>query len=303
MKIFAFRPVRFCAFALALAAFTPGGRAGPVADSPTNTHPDFEVTVTGRGRPVLFIPGLATPGTIWQPVVDQLKATCQCHVLSLAGFGGVPPTGTNPFLVRVRDEIIGYVHDAKLDHPVIVGHSMGGMMALWLAETAPELPGRLVIVDAMPFQAAIMNPTATEESARASIAPRVALYARASRAEFVAEQQKLAPQWVASADLATQIVAENGRSDPKTVSRALSELVSMDLREELGKVRCPVLVLGSLADKVVHAPRDEIIRAFHLQYAGLAGVRFEMFDGARHFIMVDDPAGFQKALDGELAEK
>ena len=77
----------------ALCLLTPAlaipSRAGvTVFDALANTHPDFQVTVTGQGRPVIFIPGLATPGSIWQPAVDQLKATCECHVLTFAGFGG-----------------------------------------------------------------------------------------------------------------------------------------------------------------------------------------------------------------------
>ena len=292
-------PVVFRSLALALALFATraAGLADPAASS---AHPDFEVKVTGQGRPVVFIPGLASPGDIWQPVVERLQATCQCHVLSLAGFGGMKPTGTDPFLPRVRDEIIAYLRAQKLDHPLIVGHSLGGTVALWLAETAPEVPGGLVIVDALPFQAAILNPTATEESARAQIAPRVAFYSRATPAEVADYQQTMVPQWVSSPEQAKAIAARNGLSDPKTLARALGEVVSLDLRADLGKIHCPVLVLGALADKVAFASRDQVINAFHKQYAALNGVRFMMFEHSRHYVMVDDPEGFLRAVTGEL---
>ena len=231
-------------------------------------------------------------------MVDQLKATCQCHVLSLAGFGGVKPTGADPMLVRVRDEIIGYLRDNKLDHPVIVGHSLGGTMALWVAATAPELPGRLLIVDAMPFMGAIMDPGATVESARAEVAPMVAQVASASASSFASYQQTMIPQWVSSPDMAKKVAAETSKSDPKTVARALGELMSTDLRADLGKITCPTLVLVAIADKILYSTKDEVVNTYHKQYASLRGVRFQMFDRAKHFIMVDDPAGFQKALDG-----
>ena len=301
MKNPPFPLAKFYVLALALAMLTATGHSATVFDALADTHPDFVVTVVGQGRPVLFIPGLATPGDIWQPAVDQLKATCQCHVLTLAGFGGVKPSGSNPFLPRVRDEIVAYIHDNKLDHPVIVGHSLGGTMALWVAETAPELPGRLVIVDAMPFMAAIMDPAATMESARAQIAPMVEQVSNSSPAAFASYQQEMIPQWVSSPEQAKKIAAETSKSDPKTVGRALGELMSTDLRGDLGKISCPVLVLGAMADKVIYSPKQEVIDTFHKQYGGLRGVRFEIFDRAKHYIMVDDPAGFQKALDGELA--
>ncbi len=58
---------------LVLALTVPGRAGTTVFDALADTHPDFQVTVTGQGRPVIFIPGLATPGSIWQPAVDQLK--------------------------------------------------------------------------------------------------------------------------------------------------------------------------------------------------------------------------------------
>ena len=279
------------------------GHASTVFDALADTHPDFQVVVTGQGRPVIFIPGLATPGDIWQPAVEQLKATCQCHVLSLAGFGGVKPTGANPFLPRVRDEIIDYIRENKLDHPVIVGHSLGGTLALWIATAAPELSGRLVIVDALPFMGAMMDPKATVDSTRSPIAPMVEQVANSSPATFALYQQTMIPQWVSSPEQARRIAAETSKSDPKTVARAFGELMTTDLRADLGKITSPTLVLGALADKTLFAPKDEIVATYRNQYTALRGVRFEMFDRAKHFIMVDDPAGFQKALDAELAAK
>ena len=300
MKIPVSIQTAFCVLALALAV---PGRAATVFDALADTHPDFQVTVTGQGRPVIFIPGLATPGSIWQPAVDQLKATCECHVLTLAGFGGTKPTGADPFLPRVRDEIVGYIRDNKLDHPVIIGHSLGGTMTLWVAETAPELPGRLIIVDALPFMGAMTDPSATVASTHAAVAAMAEQISNSSPAAFAMIQQTMIPQWVSSPDQAKKIAAETSKSDPKTVARALDELMSTDLRGDLAKITCPTLVLGALADKMLYAPKDQVIATYHKQYATLHGTRFEMFDRAKHFIMVDDPAGFQKAVDGELAAK
>jgi N-formylmaleamate deformylase len=49
---------------------------------------------------------------------------------------------------------------------VIVGHSLGGFLALWLAEKQPDLVGPVVIVDSLPFLAAVMQPGATAESVK-----------------------------------------------------------------------------------------------------------------------------------------
>jgi len=54
-------------------------------------------------------------------------------------------------LDRVRDGLADYIRKNKLEKPVIVGHSLGGFLALALAAKYPNLPGKLVIVDAYPF--------------------------------------------------------------------------------------------------------------------------------------------------------
>ncbi|HZJ71843.1 MAG TPA: hypothetical protein VFF36_13000, partial [Planctomycetota bacterium] len=48
----------------------------------------FSARVTGRGRPVIFIPGLGCPGAVWDDTVDQLGDQIETHVLTLAGFAG-----------------------------------------------------------------------------------------------------------------------------------------------------------------------------------------------------------------------
>ena len=264
-------------------------------------HPDFQVEVSGRGRAVIFVPGISVPGRVWQPTVDALRGTCQCHVLTLAGFGGLPPTGTSPFLPRVRDEIIAYIRANHLDHPVIVGHSMGGLMALWIAETAPEIPGRLVVIDALPDMAAIIYPDVPAERVRQKIAENVAAVQNSTSEESTARQQSMLSSWVSSPEAASKLAAQTEGSDPGTVGRALGEMMSADLYPDLTKIVCPTLVMISLADKVAHATPAQVEHSFQQQYGPLAGVRFAVFDHARHFIMLDDPAGFQKALNGELA--
>lgn len=294
----AFRPRRAPALLLLSAVLllwtAPAGRAAA-------PHPDFEVEVSGQGQPVIFIPGLATPGAIWQPVVDELHGAYQCHVISLAGFGNVKPTATNPFLPRVRDELIAYIRAEKLNHPVIVGHSLGGFLALALAETAPELPSRLVIVDALPFLPAIMNPAATPETVRLQVAPMIAQMAESTPQQFTnIEHEAITPMVTSPANVA-KVVALTETSDPKTTARALNELMTTDLRPGLGKITCPVLVLAALADKLAFAPKETVMANYRKQYEGLRDARFIGIDDARHFIMVDDLPGFMKLLQGELA--
>ncbi|GAB3750221.1 alpha/beta fold hydrolase [Spirosoma pomorum] len=91
----------------------------------------FQVTVTGKGQPVLLLPGYSCSGTVWNETVAHLQDRYECHVLTLPGYAGVAPI-KQPVLQTVRDEIIRYIRDKRLDKPVLIGHSLGAFMSLWI---------------------------------------------------------------------------------------------------------------------------------------------------------------------------
>ena len=74
----------------AVAAMPLPVRLASVRADNSAVHPSFTVRVVGKGRPVLLIPGLTCPGAVWDETVAYYQGRYQCHVVSLAGFGGVP---------------------------------------------------------------------------------------------------------------------------------------------------------------------------------------------------------------------
>src|SRR5450759_1813503 len=79
--------------------------------------PSFHVDVTGKGKPMILIPGFASSGKTWDTTVARYKDRYQCHVLTLAGFAGAPRIPA-PMLEHVREGIAAYIRKNKLDHPV-----------------------------------------------------------------------------------------------------------------------------------------------------------------------------------------
>jgi N-formylmaleamate deformylase len=89
----------------------------------------FQVKVSGHGQQMILIPGLSSSGETYNSTVEHYKDRFECHVLTLAGFVGVPRVPA-PFLDTVRDGVAAYIRDKKLNKPVIVGHSLGGFIRL-----------------------------------------------------------------------------------------------------------------------------------------------------------------------------
>lgn len=159
--------------ALLLVALAVGcAQTAPPAVSVPGTSPlvqreRFTVEVVGEGPDVILIPGLSTPREVWAATAERLKATHRLHLVQLRGFGDpAGPNAEGPVLQPFVDDLAGYIRDAKLDRPAIVGHSMGGLAALMLESEQPTLTRRLVIVDSLPFIGTLFSPDATVESIR-----------------------------------------------------------------------------------------------------------------------------------------
>jgi pimeloyl-ACP methyl ester carboxylesterase len=269
----------------------------------------FRVEVFGHGRPMILIPGYSSSGDTWKSTVAHFQDQYTCHVLTLAGFAGMPPIAS-PLLSTVRDDLTTYIRQNRLEKPVIIGHSLGGTLALELAARSPELVGPLVIVDALPFMAGPAFQVKNLDDAKPGLAAMHA-YMLALTPEQYAENARSAASFkhmvTSSSDLELlkQWVLA---TDPRTAAEAMYELFSRDLRPELSNISAPTLVLGTWIGLQVqlkqygqNVRREDFIDTFQQQYASLPHLHFVMCDTARHFIMFDDPRWFFQQLDAFLA--
>ncbi|QSQ11582.1 alpha/beta fold hydrolase [Myxococcus landrumensis] len=291
------RRAPFLATLIALALFSGCATTAP---SSASTQPSpFLVKRSGHGRPVLFIPGLASAGTVWDDTVAHFQGQYDCHVFTLAGFAGQPAIPA-PFLPTVRRALADYIRAQGLQKPIIVGHSLGGALALGLAADAPELVGGVFIVDSVPFLPALMYPGATAESAR-PFAEQTRTQLRMQTVEQRNQGSRHALNIYISDEARREVASRWGAdSDPETVAQAVYEMSVTDLRPELSRITAPTFVLGSWVAFQGRVPRETVEALYRGQYQNLSTARVVMHDTARHFIMWEDPAGFYATLDGFL---
>ena len=293
------RKIFISAIFLGLSTFFAGSIFGQKTLKETK-HPSFKVEVTGRGKPMILIPGLASSGEVWASTVDRYKANYECHVLTLAGFAGQPAIEA-PSLEKVRNDLATYIREKKLKKPTIVGHSLGGFMALWLASAEPDLTGPLVIIDSLPFLGAINNPNATPETTK----PQAEAMRKAMTATQTEEQrrktQEMYLQSMISDPAKVALALEWGvNSDPKTIAQAMYEMYTIDLRPSLARIKSPTLVVGTWIAYQQYATRAAVEKTFRDQYANLPGYRFVMSEAGKHFVMYDDPKLLFSEMDAFL---
>ena len=277
------------------------------ADRPPTS---FRVDVVGRGRPLILIPGLSSSGETWKTTVARYQDRYRCHVLTLAGFAGVPPI-EQPLLASVRADLADYIRSQELERPIIVGHSLGGTLALAFAADHPDMVGPLVIVDALPFLAGTQFQAKTLEDARAGIAAMRAYMSTMTRAQYEQYVRSgAATKFMATSAGDLEIIKQWGlESDPRTVADSMADLFSLDLRADVARIGAPTLVLGTwaglheqLKQYNVDVPRADFVQTFAEQFAKLPRLHFALSETARHFIMFDDPGWFFEQVDAFLRD-
>lgn len=267
----------------------------------TEKRPSFTVTRIGHGRPMILIPGLLSSGDVWSGTVAHFKDRYECHVLTLAGFAGQPAVPP-PFLQTVRDDVLRYIEEKKLDHPVIVGHSLGGFLAFWIAAAAPDAVGPLVAVDGVPFLPALMTPSATAESSAPQAGSIRKLYGSFTREQLVAQSRMAFAGLIKDPGQVETATGWSFTSDPATAGAAMYEMMTTDLRQQIASIKSPVLLLAAADFAPDAARRKELASSYEAQVAKVPQARVVLAERARHFIMLDDPAFLLSTMDAFLKE-
>ncbi|MCV0414725.1 MAG: alpha/beta hydrolase [Brevundimonas sp.] len=305
--------------ALMLGATPAAVLAQDAAAAPGHRHADFasdriHVRVDGDmdGRDIILIPGLSSSPEIWQETVDHLTAQdgvgWRVHRIHVQGFAGAPAegnaqTGDAPGLVAapVAEEIARYIRETHLSRPAVVGHSMGGTIGLMLAARHPDLVGRLMVVDMIPFMGAMFGPPGTTAEGVAPVADRIwAAQANSPREAYVAQATAAITGMINTESRREEALEDMRTSDQKVSAAAYRELVTTDLRPELSNITAPTEVLYVKFNDPRMTPQitDAIYQA---SYADLRGATLKRIDDSAHFIMFDQPRAFQDELDTFLS--
>jgi pimeloyl-ACP methyl ester carboxylesterase len=262
----------------------------------------ISVTTSGSGQDVILIPGLGSSSEIWAETAAAVPGY-RYHFVQVAGFAGAPAGENSSGLVmaRVAEEIARYIREAGLSRPALIGHSMGGSVAMMVAARNLDAVSRLMVIDMLPFLGAFFGPPGTT-------ADGVRATADALRDKALANTEEERRRSV-EASIATMVMDESRRADPirhgltsdrDVAARAYHELITTDLRPELGKIRVPVKVLYV---QTPNLPLNEAqFDAFYkASYAGLPQAELKRIPNSYHFIMFDQPQRFAEEVRAFLS--
>lgn len=269
--------------------------------STTSAIQPYSVKVTGNGRSMILIPGLMCDGTVWNDTVAHYQDRYQCHVFSLAGFAGLPPV-KGPFVATMRDAIVKYIRDNQLDAPIIIGHSLGGHLALAIAVAAPKEVGPIIVVDGAPALGVLMSPGTSTATLATRAGIMRGVMSMMSKDALAAQSHQIMATFVTDPKKVDALAKTAGKSDVKTVANAMYELSTADIRNEIANIETPVLLIGAAEFAKDEVTRERVKKAYKDQVAKVPNHRVEMTYDARHFIMLDQPEYFYGLVDEFLKD-
>lgn len=253
----------------------------------------FEVVKSGKGnKSIMFIPGFASSGEVWDETKAIFEKEYTCYTLTMAGFAGSKPQQDPSFKNWVKS-IATYIKENKIEKPIIVGHSMGGGLALAIASDYPELIEKIVVVDALPSLSALINPffQSTEKTACSAILNQITSL---TKDQFCQMQKMAISRLVADTSKQDLVLSWSMNSDRETFAKMYCDFSNTDLREKIGNIKCPVLIL-------LEEPFKNMKPAIEEQYKKLKNANIQYADKGLHFIMYDDKDWYLEQLSKFVA--
>ena len=249
--------------------------------------------VGGEGEPLLLLHGLAGSTRNWVELLPELLKRYRVLAVDLPGHAG---SGRLPRGASTSDfaAVAAAVLEAEApDTALVAGHSFGGLVALRLARSRPELVRGLLLVSPAGIRttariAQAIALTSTTIRPGRLVAPFRHRYAERTwyrralfRPWFVSDAVSLTPR--AALGL---LDAQREHADTKTAARAM---IADDPRRDLGGISCPTLVLWGARD--AQLPLDD---AF--EYARRLGAKLRLVADCGHLVIVERPSACLDAL-------
>jgi pimeloyl-ACP methyl ester carboxylesterase len=258
----------------------------------------------GSGPVLLLIHGIAGSLENWQAVIEPLARGNTVVAPDLPGHGGSAPGAGDYSLgalaAALRDLLVALGHE----HATLVGHSLGGGVAMQFAYQFPELTERLILVSS------------------GGLGPEVSVILRAAALPgadtFIAATAALGNTVGTNIARGLGAVGLRPSTDVAEVARGYASLVDRDRRAAfLATLRGVVGTGGQrvhagdrfyLAEGmpvlIIWGARDSIIPAQHGQNAheAIVGSRLEIFEGVGHLPQLEAPGLFIAALERFIAE-
>jgi len=238
-----------------------------------------------RDQFCVFLHGIGGSAKIWAAQEESFAASVRPFALDLPGYGARPPLAVMT-VEGLAEDVEQAIDKRQLEKPVLVGHSMGGMIVQTMLRRRPQ-----------GYRAAVLSCTS----------PAFGNPSGDFQKKFIADRLAPLDAGKTMAELAEKFVGEMMGPDPDPAGRALAIacmgavsaatyrasvhcLIGFDERANLGQIKVPVLCLAGEHDR--NAPAAMMER----MAAKIPGARYVCLPGVGHLPNVEAPRLFDQAV-------
>jgi pimeloyl-ACP methyl ester carboxylesterase len=262
----------------------PAEGAARIAIAPDGVHVQYRIY--GSGEPALvFIHGWSGDSNYWREQIPAFKGKYTLVMVDLAGHGGTDGNRNDWTIARFGQDVATALSAVPNQKVILVGHAMGGPVAL---EAARLLKGRVIGIIGVDTFKSIGAPLPSKAQVDELMKPFETDFIGATRT-LVADHLFVKG---ANPQLAQKIAYDMSLSPPRVAVPSLRALRVYDFAEPLKDLSVPIVAINSDLGEPVNETRiKKVLPRFHA--VTLAG------DG--HFLMMEDPRRFNPALEAEVS--
>jgi pimeloyl-ACP methyl ester carboxylesterase len=259
-------------------AVTPVQSGPLLVDSADGVH--IEYHVYGHGEPaVVLIHGWACNASYWRAQLADLSSRYTTVTLNLAGHGGSGSNRTDWSMAHYGEDVAAVVRKLPNRQVVLVGHLMGGPVAL---EAAPLLGSQLIGIIGIDTFTSLGQPPLPRPVVEKDVAP--------FRTDFIGEMHRFVPLLFArDSDPAfvRKVADDMSRTSPPIAIATLLGLNAVDFATLLPRIHVPIIAIDSDAGRTVNEAR---VRKIAPRF------RLVTVKGSGQFFMLEDPRRFNPIL-------
>lgn len=264
----------------------------------------LHANVVGKGKPMILIHGMACDSSVWNDFVERYASKYEIHLVSIPGFGNKSEVESENILAQLKSDLISYTQSNNLKKPILVGHSMGGFLSLWAASEESNLFDKIISIDGIPYFPVMQVPGITAESAKTMASQMASAMSSMNADQALSNQRMIVENMIATESKRNSVVEMGMNSNSKVIGQAFGEMFTTDIRNQVEKIKIPVLVFGSWAAYQKFGVTEEVVKANYLsQLEPIENVEFKLAKSAYHFVFFDEPEWFYASVDAFLDKK
>jgi len=250
--------------------------------------------VDGRGKPILLLHGWLSSWDLWRDTMLTLseERRYRIYALDFWGFGDSAKKSVQTFnIVSYVSMVDQFMEKMGIARAPIIGHSMGGTVALGLALEYPSRVEKIVVVGA-PVAGSSLNPLLKLGSFRliANLIWRVP-------SALLLGLKLFSPILAKDGQLVYEVLKRDfSQTTVEAFLRSIGSLWRTDLCPHLGQIGVDILGIYGRGDNIVNPNQAEMLKD------GVTRAQIQMMLESRHFPMLDEPEFFHDKLLTFLAE-